>query len=96
MSALGNGTVPYSPSAPGFILSANAANGTGGMTHSYESNQMGYVNAHPIQSVTSGGKRSRGKRSRGKRSRGKRSRRRKSRRTKCSIKSSKKSRRRRK
>ena len=55
MSALGNGTVPYSPSGPGFILSANAANGTGGMTHAYESNQIGYVNSHPIQPVTTGG-----------------------------------------
>ena len=61
MSALGNGTVPYSPSGPGFILSDNAPNGTGGMTPAYESNQMGYINAHPIQAVTTGGKRRRRK-----------------------------------
>jgi hypothetical protein len=94
MSALGNGTVPYSPSGPGFILSANAANGTGGMTHAYESNQIGYINAHPIQAVTTGGKRRRRK----SRRRNKKSRRgsKKSRRSsKKSRRSSKKSRRRR-
>jgi hypothetical protein len=57
MSVLGNSTVTYTPSGPGFILSTNAANGTGGMTHTYESNQMDYINAHPIQTVTTGGKR---------------------------------------
>lgn len=79
MSALGNGPVPYSPSAPGFILPSSEANGTGGLISAYESNQMGYVNSHPILPVTTGGNK----------------RRRKSRRTRRIKKSNKKSRRRR-
>jgi hypothetical protein len=81
MSALGNGPVPYSPSAPGFILPSSEANGTGGLISAYESNQMGYVNSHPILPVTTGGKR-------------KRKSRRLNRRSKFSKKGSKKSRRR--
>jgi len=77
MSALGNGPVPYYPSAPGLILPNPAANGTGGLTPVYESNQMGYVNSHPIQPVTTGGNK----------------RRRKSRRVRRGKKSNKKSRR---
>lgn len=57
MSALGNGVVPYTAAGPGFVLNSPLPLGTGGVTSTYETNQMDYVNSHPIRAVTTGGKR---------------------------------------